>query len=207
MHGIVHEPNFGGGEIPAFLYLPQNRQSEELPIVIYVHGGPESQSRPIFNPVIQYFVAHGFGVLAPNVRGSTGYGYHFQSLDDVQLRMDSVADLQQAVFWLLKSGIADPLQIAVMGGSYGGFMVLSAITTYPDLWAGAVDIVGIANFLTFIENTGPWRRKLREAEYGSLENDRDFLEQISPIRYVDRIVTPLFVVHGANDPRVPVGEA
>jgi dipeptidyl aminopeptidase/acylaminoacyl peptidase len=86
-------------------------------------------------------------------------------------------------------------------------MVLAAITTYPDLWAAAVDIVGIANFVTFLENTGPWRRKLREAEYGSLEQDREFLEQISPIHRVDRIRSPLFVVHGANDPRVPVGEA
>ncbi len=204
---LVHYPTFDGLEIPAFLYLPQHRQAAKLPVVIYVHGGPESQSRPIFNPVIQYFVAHGFGVLAPNVRGSTGYGYHYQSLDDVRLRMDSVADLQQAVYWLRDRGIADPQHIAVMGGSYGGFMVLAAITTYPDLWAAAVDIVGIANFVTFLENTGPWRRKLREAEYGSLENDRAFLEQISPIRHVDRIAAPLFVVHGANDPRVPVGEA
>jgi dipeptidyl aminopeptidase/acylaminoacyl peptidase len=94
-----------------------------------------------------------------------------------------------------------------MGGSYGGFMVLSGITTYPDLWAAAVDIVGVANFVTFLENTGPWRRKLREAEYGSLEHDRKFLEQISPIHAVDRIACPLFVVHGANDPRVPVEEA
>jgi dipeptidyl aminopeptidase/acylaminoacyl peptidase len=207
MPSLVHYPTFDDREIPALLYLPQSGQTERLPIVIYVHGGPESQSRPNFNPVIQYFVAHGFGVLAPNVRGSTGYGYDYQSLDDVRLRMGSVADLQQAALWLGKSGIADPLRIAVMGGSYGGFMVLSAITTYPDLWTAAVDIVGIANFVTFLENTGPWRRRLREAEYGSLENDRDFLEQISPIRKVDRIVAPLFVVHGANDPRVPVGEA
>src|SRR5260370_26355589 len=104
--------------------------------------------------------------------------------------MDSVADLQHAVFWLGESGIADPKRIAVMGGSYGGFMVLSAITTYPDLWAAAVDIVGIANFVTFLENTGPWRRKLREAEYGSLEHDSELLGQISPIPYVDRITAP-----------------
>ncbi len=121
--------------------------------------------------------------------------------------MDSVADLQHAALYLQTSGLADPQRIAVMGGSYGGFMVLSALTTYPDLWAAGVDIVGIANFVTFLENTGPWRRKLREAEYGSLEHGRDFLEQISPIRSVDRITSPLFVVHGANDPRVPVGEA
>ncbi len=146
-------------------------------------------------------------MLAPNVRGSTGYGYDYQSLDDVRLRMDSVKDLQYAALWLKESGTADPQSIAVMGGSYGGFMVLSALTTYPDLWAAGVDIVGIANFVTFLENTGPWRRRLREAEYGSLERDREFLEQISPIRSVACITAPLFVVHGANDPRVPVNEA
>jgi dipeptidyl aminopeptidase/acylaminoacyl peptidase len=204
---VVRYPTFDGREVPAFLYLPQGEQKRNLPVVIHVHGGPEGQARPIFNPVIQYLVAHGYAVLTPNVRGSTGYGYEYQSLDDVRLRMDSVADLQRAALWLAERGIADPRRIAVMGGSYGGFMVLSAITTYPDLWAAGVDIVGVANFVTFLENTGPWRRKLREPEYGSLENDREFLEQISPIHHVERIVAPLFVVHGANDPRVPVGEA
>jgi dipeptidyl aminopeptidase/acylaminoacyl peptidase len=204
---LVRYPTFDGRAVPGFLYLPQDRQPRNLPVVVSVHGGPEGQARPFFDPVIQYLVARGYGVLEPNVRGSTGYGYEYQSLDDVRLRMDSVADLQYTVHWLRESGIADPHRIVVMGGSYGGFMVLSAITTYPDLWAAAVDIVGIANFVTFLENTGPWRRKLRESEYGSLEHDREFLEQISPIRHVDRITAPLFVVHGANDPRVPVGEA
>ncbi len=204
---LVRYPTFDGRAIPAFLYLPQGEEPGNLPVVINVHGGPEGQARPIFNRIIQYFVAHGYGVLTPNVRGSTGYGYEYQSLDDVRKRMDSVSDLRYAVDWLRKSGIADPNHIAVMGGSYGGFMVLSAITTYPDVWAAAVDIVGIANFVTFLENTGPWRRKLREAEYGSLEHDHEFLEQISPIRHVNSIIAPLFVVHGANDPRVPVGEA
>ena len=206
MPSLIHYPTFDGRQIPAFLYLPHGQQ-KNLSIVIDVHGGPESQVRPLFNPITQYLVSRGYGVLAPNVRGSSGYGIEYQRLDDVRLRMDSVADLQHAVFWLRQSGVADPLRIAVMGGSYGGFMVLSSITTYPDLWAAAVDIVGIANFVTFLENTGPWRRKLREAEYGSLENDREFLEQISPIHHVERITAPLFVVHGANDPRVPVGEA
>jgi dipeptidyl aminopeptidase/acylaminoacyl peptidase len=204
---LVRYSTFDGREIPAFLYLPKGKEPRNLPVVIHVHGGPEGQARPIFNRVIEYLVDHGYAVLAPNVRGSTGYGYEYQSLDDVRKRMDSVADLRSAVNWLCESGIANPNRIAVMGGSYGGFMVLSAITTYPDVWAAAVDIVGIANFVTFLENTGPWRRKLREAEYGSLERDREFLEQISPIRHVDDIMAPLFVVHGANDPRVPVGEA
>lgn len=203
---VVRYPTFDGREIPAFLYLPQGEQ-RALSVVISVHGGPEGQSRPAYDAFVQYLVGRGYGVLVPNVRGSTGYGYEYQSLDDVRLRMDSVADLQHAALWLGASGLADPRRIAVYGGSYGGFMVLSAITTYPDLWAAAVDIVGIANFVTFLENTGPWRRKLRESEYGNLENDREFLEQISPIRHVDRITAPLFVVHGANDPRVPIGEA
>lgn len=204
---LEHYPSFDGRELPAFLYLPSEKQPKNLPAVINIHGGPESQTRPVLSAVTGYLVNHGYAVLAPNVRGSTGYGYEYQSLDDVRKRMDSVTDIKHAALWLSEKGIADSRRIAVMGGSYGGFMVLAAITTYPDLWAAAVDIVGIANFVTFLENTGPWRRKLREAEYGNLEQDRAFLEQISPIHHVDRITSPLFVVHGANDPRVPVGEA
>lgn len=204
---LIHYPTFDECQIPAFLFLPNDKPARDLPVVINVHGGPEGQARPIFNAVNQFLVAQGYAVLAPNVRGSSGYGYTYMSLDDVRKRMDSVADLQSAVLWLRESGIADPKRIVVMGGSYGGFMVLSAITTYPDLWAAAVDIVGIANFVSFLENTHPWRRKLRECEYGSLEDDREFLEEISPIRHVDQISAPLFVIHGANDPRVPVGEA
>ncbi|MGH2481883.1 MAG: alpha/beta fold hydrolase, partial [Ktedonobacteraceae bacterium] len=204
---LVRYPTFDERQIPALLFLPRDRPARDLPVVINVHGGPEGQARPIFNAVNQFFAAQGYAVLAPNVRGSSGYGYTYMSLDDVRKRMDSVADLRSAVLWLRESGLANPERIVVMGGSYGGFMVLSAITTYPDLWAAAIDIVGIANFVTFMENTHPWRRKLRESEYGSLENDREFLEEISPIRRVDQITAPLFVIHGANDPRVPVGEA
>jgi len=103
--------------------------------------------------------------------------------------------------------LADARRIGIMGASYGGFMVLAALAEYPDRWAAGVDIVGIANFVTFLEQTGPWRRHLREAEYGSLERDRELLENISPIHKADRIATPLMVIHGANDPRVPIGEA
>ncbi len=203
---LVHYPTFDGREIPAFLYLPHGVEAKNLPVVVHVHGGPEGQARPIFNPVIQYFANQGYAVLAPNVRGSSGYGCAYQSLDDVRKRMDSVADLKTAAEWLAKSGIADPKRIAVMGQSYGGFMTLAALVTYPELWAAGAELVGIANFRTFLEHTGPWRRKLREAEYGSLENDAEFLESISPLTKVDRIVAPLIVIHGANDPRVPVGE-
>jgi dipeptidyl aminopeptidase/acylaminoacyl peptidase len=204
---LVRYPTFDDRQIPAYLFLPRGIEPRSRPVVVYVHGGPESQTRPAFNPVIQYLVSHGYGVLAPNVRGSRGYGYLYQSLDDIRLRMDSVADLAASVAWLGEQGIADARRIAVMGSSYGGFMVLAALTTYPDLWAAGVDIVGISNYVTFLGKTGPWRRKLREPEYGSLENDREFLEAISPIHHADAITAALFVVHGANDPRVPVGEA
>ncbi len=204
--GLVRFTSFDGLSVPAFLYTPRDA-APPLPVVVHVHGGPESQARPAFNPTIQYLAHRGFGVLVPNVRGSTGYGKAYTHLDDVRRRMDSVADLAAAVRWLKESGTAAPDRIAVMGGSYGGFMTLAALTTYPDLWAAGVDTVGIANFVTFLENTGPWRRRLREAEYGSLEHDREFLESISPINHVDRITAPLLVIHGANDPRVPVGEA
>jgi dipeptidyl aminopeptidase/acylaminoacyl peptidase len=173
---------------------------------VFVHGGPEGQYRPTFQPIVQYLASAGLSVLATNVRGSTGYGRAFAHLDDVRKRMDSVADLAHAAYWLRDSGRADPRRIAVYGGSYGGFMVLAALTNYPELWAAGVDLVGISNFVTFLENTGPWRRHLREAEYGSLEQDREFLEQISPINKVDAVRAPLFVIHGANDPRVPIGE-
>lgn len=203
---LVRFRSFDGLEIPAFLYLPRD-SAKPLPVVLHVHGGPEAQARPVFNPTIQFLVHRGIAVLQTNVRGSTGYGKTYTHLDDVRKRMDSVADLQAAAEWLVASGTASKYRIAVMGGSYGGFMTLAALTSYPDTWAAGVDTVGIANFVTFLENTGPWRRKLREVEYGSLEADREFLEEISPINHVDRIKAPLLVIHGANDPRVPVGEA
>jgi dipeptidyl aminopeptidase/acylaminoacyl peptidase len=157
--------------------------------------------------VLQYYVSQGYGILAPNVRGSSGYGKQYLALDDVRKRMDSVADLKAAVEYLRASGVADPVRIAVYGQSYGGFMVLAAITTYPELWAAGVDIYGIANMLTFLENTSPYRRKLRTPEYGDPEVDRDFLIEISPIHKIDRITAPLMVIHGARDPRVPIGES
>src|SRR5215208_5111123 len=194
-------PSFDGREIPALLYEPEG---ENAPVIVNVHGGPESQSRPTFAPVTQYFMNRGYAVFFPNVRGSTGYGKAYTHLDDVRLRMDSVRDLAHAAYWLHERGHE---RIAVMGGSYGGFMVLAALTEYPDLWTAGVDIVGIANLVTFLKNTGSYRRSLRESEYGSLERDRDFLESISPIHKAENIKAPLMVVHGKNDPRVPVGEA
>ena len=212
---LIHYPSFDGLDIPAYYYRPQQPTRAQadglLPVIIFVHGGPESQFRPLYAapwmPPLQYYLQRGFAVLAPNVRGSSGYGKTYLHLDDIGLRANSVADLKAAVDWLVRAGQADPQRIGIVGRSYGGYMVLAAITTYPDLWAAAVDIVGIANFISFLEQTGPWRRKLREAEYGSLEHDREILTRLSPIHRVESITAPLLVLHGANDSRVPVAEA
>jgi len=198
---VVRYTSFDGRRIPALFYEPG---AEKAPVIVNVHGGPESQSRPAFAPVTQYLLDRGYAVFFPNVRGSTGYGKAYTHLDDVGLRMDSVEDLAYAAYWLRERGHG---RIAVMGGSYGGFMVLAALTEFPELWTAGVDIVGIANLVTFLENTGSYRRSLREPEYGSLERDREFLESISPIHKAEEIMAPLMVVHGKNDPRVPVGEA
>jgi dipeptidyl aminopeptidase/acylaminoacyl peptidase len=198
---VVRYTSFDDRRIPALFYEPE---SDNAPVIVNVHGGPESQSRPAFAPVTQYLLGRGYAVFFPNVRGSTGYGKAYTHLDDVGLRMDSVEDLAYAAHWLRERGHR---RIAVMGGSYGGFMVLAALTEYPELWSAGVDIVGIANLVTFLENTGSYRRSLREPEYGSLERDREFLESISPIHKAGDITAPLMVIHGKNDPRVPVGEA
>jgi dipeptidyl aminopeptidase/acylaminoacyl peptidase len=178
-----------------------------VPVIVSVHGGPEGQERPGFNPLYQYYLSRGYAVLAPNVRGSTGYGKVYTHLDDVKNRENSVKDLASAVEWLKTKGSADPKRIAVMGGSYGGYMTLAAITLYPELWAAAVDTVGIVNWESFLKNTSGYRRRQREVEYGMLDRDIDFLRAISPIKKIDRVKTPLFVIQGKNDPRVPYTEA
>jgi dipeptidyl aminopeptidase/acylaminoacyl peptidase len=208
---LVHYPTFdtdeSGRQIPAWFYRPKQATSQLVPVVIIVHGGPESQFRPRFLFNVQYFLQNGYAVLAPNVRGSTGYGKIYSHLDDVEKRMDSVADLAHAAYWLKQQPGIDSERLVLYGGSYGGFMILSAMTTYPDLWVAGVDIVGISNFVTFLENTSDYRRAHREAEYGSLARNRDFLARISPANHVDQIAAPLLVIHGANDPRVPLSEA
>ncbi|OLC21897.1 MAG: hypothetical protein AUH33_00880 [Chloroflexi bacterium 13_1_40CM_68_21] len=205
---LVTWRSFDGRTIPGFLLRPRGAPNGPRPTVVQVHGGPEGQARPLWNPLTVALVAAGFNVLQPNVRGSSGYGRAFMSLDDVRLRMDSVKDLDAGAAWLADADIAPADRIGVIGGSYGGFMTLAAITFCPERnWAAAVDIVGIASWATFFRKTAPWRRPLRAAEYGDPAKDADFLESISPLNFVDRIRTPLMVIHGANDPRVPVEEA
>ncbi len=204
---LVHYPTFDGRIIPAWYYSPRGDTDRLPPVIVYVHGGPEAQARPMFLPLFPYFLQHGYAILAPNVRGSSGYGTTYMNLDNTTQRMDAVKDLAHGVYWLRDQRKGDPARIAVYGGSYGGFMVLAAVTRYPDLFAAGVDICGTSNWVTFLENTGPYRRAHREAEYGNLREHRAFLEEISPLNHADKIRSPMMVIHGANDPRVPVGEA
>src|SRR5699024_9911206 len=201
---LCYFTSFDGLKVPYFLY---GKKHDQQPAVVYVHGGPEHQIRMEFNPVIQFLVSQGFVVATPNVRGSMGYGRKYVKLDDVRKRMDAVADLKWLTKDLIKNHAVDGEKIGIMGRSYGGFMVLAALTHYPEFWAAGVDIVGISHFKAFLENTGPWRRRLREFEYGSLAEDIDFFEKIAPLNHTDQITAPLLVFHGRNDTRVPVTEA
>jgi dipeptidyl aminopeptidase/acylaminoacyl peptidase len=205
---LIQFPTFDGREVPGFLLKPEG--DGPFPVLVEIHGGPESQRRLQYAsaiPTDQLIQSLGIAVLSLNVRGSTGYGKAYSHLDDKELRLDAVKDVVAAVEWLRTRDdmIAD--RIGVMGQSYGGFMTLASIAFHPHLWAAAVDVVGIGNFVSFLERTGPWRRKHRSEEYGFLETDREMLERISPIHRVDDIEAPLFVIHGRNDPRVPLFEA
>ena len=200
--------SFDGREIPAFWFKPAG--DGPFPVLVDIHGGPEGQRTLNYSPsgpVLQYLTSLGMSVLSLNVRGSTGYGKAYSHLDDKALRLDAVNDVAHAVEWLRSRDDVDSDRIAVYGRSYGGFMTLASLVFYPDLWAAGVDVVGIANFVSFLERTGPWRRKHRESEYGELVNDRVMLEQISPLTHIDKIRVPLMVCHGRNDPRVPLFEA
>jgi dipeptidyl aminopeptidase/acylaminoacyl peptidase len=200
-------PAHGGEEVPCMLYRP-SADSAELAgsAVLLVHGGPESQARQVFNTYVQALAAAGHTVLVPNVRGSTGYGKRWYCADDGHRRMDSVADMAALHAYLPRLGL-DQSRAALWGGSYGGYMVLAGLAFQPGLWAAGVDIVGIASLVTFLENTSAYRRAYREREYGTLAEDREFLHSVSPLTRVEDIRAPLFIIHGANDPRVPLSEA
>lgn len=210
---LVHFPTFDKvgdtqREIPAWVYKPQGKGPH--PVVISIHGGPESQARPSFSSTYQMWIDKlGVAVIQPNVRGSSGYGKTYVGLDNGFRREDSVKDIGALLDWIATQPDLDADRVAVFGGSYGGYMVLASAVHYSDRLRAAVDIVGISNFVTFLENTQDYRRDLRRVEYGD-ERDpamRAHLEKISPLNNVDRISVPMFIVQGENDPRVPVTEA
>ncbi len=194
--------------LSAWVYRP--RSAGPTPVVISIHGGPESQYRPGWDPFVQFLVTElGYAVVAPNVRGSSGYGKSFLALDNGELREDAVRDIGSLLVWIGVQPAFDRDKVAVMGGSYGGYMALASLVTYGDRLRGGIDVVGISNFVTFLEHTSPYRRDLRRAEYGD-ERDprmRVFLDRISPLTNASRIKKPLLVVEGLNDPRVPASES
>ncbi|MDA8061920.1 MAG: S9 family peptidase [Actinomycetota bacterium] len=205
---VAEAISFDGERIPLLVLRPGPQDpTVASPVVVLVHGGPESQSERSWNPLSQALVSAGYAVVVPNVRGSTGYGKRYASLDDTTKRLDAVRDLAAVHAWVGADHRLDAGRCALWGGSYGGYMVLAGLAFQPELWAAGVDIVGISDLVTFLENTSEYRRAHREREYGSLSTDRAFLEEASPLRRADAIRAPLFVVHGRNDPRVPVGEA
>jgi dipeptidyl aminopeptidase/acylaminoacyl peptidase len=195
-------------EIPAWVYKPPG--DGPFPVIISIHGGPEGQARPSFSATYQMWLDKlGVAVIQPNVRGSAGYGKSYLGLDNGFRREDSVKDIGALLDWIGTQPDLDAGRVAVFGGSYGGYMVLASAVHYSDKLKAAVDVVGISNFVTFLENTQDYRRDLRRVEYGD-ERDpemRAHLEKISPLNNVDKIRVPLFVVQGQNDPRVPVTEA
>lgn len=207
---LVKWPSFDGREITGFLYEPPARFTGPRPVIILIHGGPEGQSRPGFLGRLNYLLNElGVAVLLPNVRGSTGYGKTFVKLDNGVKREDAVRDIGALLAWIAKQPTLDASRVMAYGGSYGGYMTLAVAVHYADRIRCAVDVVGISNFNTFLQNTESYRRDLRRAEYGD-ERDpqmREFFERTAPLNNTTKIKRPLFVVQGGNDPRVPRSEA
>ncbi|WP_428262724.1 S9 family peptidase [Haliangium sp.] len=205
---LIRFETFDGKQIPAFYYKPAG--AGPFPVIVNIHGGPEGQARPVFSSLTQYLVNEsGVAMLYPNVRGSSGYGKSYLLLDNGMKREDSVKDIGALLDWIAARPELDARRVGVLGGSYGGYMVLATLVHFGQRIAAGVDVVGISNFVTFLENTAEYRRDLRRVEYGD-ERDpemRAHLEQISPLRRAAEIQSALFVVQGANDPRVPASEA
>jgi protease II len=207
---VVRWPSFDGRTVSGLLSMPPARFTGKRPVLINIHGGPEAQATVGFLGRNQFYIQElGIAMIQPNVRGSRGYGKTFLSLDNGRLREDSVKDIGALLDWIAQQPELDASRVVATGGSYGGYMALAVAATYPDRIAGAIDVVGISHFVTFLESTESYRRDLRRVEYGDEREPamRAFLHRISPLTNAERIKKPLFVVQGKNDPRVPVGEA
>ena len=203
-------PTFDKRSIPAFIYKPAAKAGEKLPVIIQIHGGPEGQEQPNFNPRRQSWVNEiGAAVIIPNVRGSTGYGKTYLDLDNGPKREDSVKDIGALLDWVATQPDLDASRVAIVGQSYGGYMSLAVAAHYNDRIAGAIDLYGISNWTTFLQNTEGYRRDLRRVEYGD-ERDpkmKAVFDKISPVFMSDRMKKPMMIYQGANDPRVPQSES
>ncbi|MEM0930737.1 MAG: alpha/beta fold hydrolase, partial [Pseudomonadota bacterium] len=194
LQGLLYRPETGAGEIP---------------VVINVHGGPTAQARPRFNPLAQYLMTRGIAVLDLNFRGSTGFGKTFTRLDDQMQRTNAVRDVADAVAWIDAQDGLDADRVAVMGGSYGGYLTNAAVGTYPDLFRAGISLVGVADWVRALEGASPLLKASDVIEYGDI-NDPDvvaFHRSISPINTVGNITAAMMFSHGANDPRDPVAES
>lgn len=203
---LIEYEGHDGLKLSGWLYRPRGA-SGPLPVVFNYHGGPEGQARPGLSPDTQALVASGIAVFAPNVRGSSGFGKAFMAMDDGAKRVDGVKDIEATTRALVVRGIADPKRLGIMGGSYGGYMVMAGVTQYPDMFAAAANLFGVVNFETFFKQTEPWMAAISTTEYGDPATQAVMLKSLSPIHNLNRIKTPLFVLHGANDTNVPLVEA
>lgn len=198
--------SFDGLEVPYFMMKPNG--DGPFPTIFVIHGGPEGQSRSGFSNRLQLLYSMGYMIIIPNIRGSNGYGRKYLALDDIELRLDSIKDINElAQHVIMNNDYVDGNKLIIYGGSYGGFAVLSTMVEYPNTFQIGIDIVGISNFVTFLENTADWRRRLREVEYGFLERDREFLESISPSNKIENVKSPILIIQGDNDERVPLSES
>jgi dipeptidyl aminopeptidase/acylaminoacyl peptidase len=202
---LVKFPAHDGLELSGWLYRPAG--PPPYPMVLSFHGGPEGQERPSFNSTYQALLANGIAVFTPNVRGSSGFGKKFVNLDNGALRKNGVKDIESCVAYAVKSGGADPKRLGIMGGSYGGYMVMAGLTEYPQTFAAGANLFGVVNFETFFKHTEPWIAAISKIEYGDPEREAAMLYELSPIHKVDRVTAPTIVLHGANDTNVPVVEA
>jgi len=202
---LVSYPTFDGRKIPAWLYRPDTEG--RVPVVLSIHGGPEAQERPVYQPLYQYLLSRGIAVLATNIRGSTGYGKSYQRLVQRDWGGGDMQDWEHAVKWLREQDWVEPERIGVYGGSYGGFAVLTCVTRLPQYWAAAVDIFGPSNLVTFAKAVPPTWKRFIARFVGDPETEADFLMERSPITYVENVQTPLLVIQGATDPRVVKGES
>ena len=203
---LVHFKAHDGLPLSGWLYLPKNFQAPG-PVVLAFHGGPEGEDLPVFRSDYQALASQGIAVFAPNVRGSTGFGKRFVNLDNGELRVNAVKDINSSADYLIANKIGDPQRLGIMGGSYGGYMVMAGLTEYPDLFKAGADLYGVVNFETFFAHTEPWMAAISTVEYGDPKTQADMLRRLSPIHKVDQVKAATIVLHGANDTNVPVVEA
>jgi dipeptidyl aminopeptidase/acylaminoacyl peptidase len=205
---LVYYETFDGKQIPAWLYKPK-MAADNFPVLLSIHGGPEAQERPTYNyaGLYQYLLNRGIAVLAPNIRGSSGFGITYQTLIHRDWGGGELKDIEHAAKYLQSLDWVDNERIGVFGGSFGGFATLSAVTRLPDYWAVAVDVVGPSNLVTFVNSVPEHWKPIMKKWIGDAEEDFDMLMERSPITYVNQIKAPLLVVQGANDPRVVQAES